>query len=101
MNIDPEVVEEMFDIIDVDGSDDVTEAEMIYGIELMLKLREESEHFDLDDLRERMPQRHQQHHHEHQEQQHLRESTEEEHPTLQLTKKATTFASEASNGSPR
>lgn len=100
MNIDPEVVEEMFDIIDVDGSDDVTEAEMIYGIELMLKLREESEHFDLDDLRERMPQRHQQHQ-EHQEQQHLRESTEEEHPTLQLTRKATTVASEASNGSPR
>lgn len=99
MNIDPDVVEEMFDIIDVDGSDDVTEAEMIFGIELMLKLQEESDDFDIDDLRERMPHRHQQHHHHdhHHEHQHLRESMEEEHPTLQLTRKATVAASEASS----
>lgn len=38
-----------------------------------------SDDFDIDDLRERMPHRHQQHHHHdhHHEHQHLRESMEE------------------------
>ena len=88
MGIDPEIVEEMFDIIDVDGSDDVTEAEMMRGIELMLQLQGESDDFDIEELREKMPPRHQHHHPYHSHQQDY-EHHIDPHPQLQLTKKVT------------
>lgn len=49
-------VEEIFEIIDVDGSDDVTEAELIFGIEVMLELQKCSE-LDLEELRRRLSRR--------------------------------------------
>ncbi|CAK9014501.1 unnamed protein product, partial [Durusdinium trenchii] len=41
LGLDLDLVEEMFEVIDVDGSDDVTEAELLLGVELLLELQKE------------------------------------------------------------
>eukprot|EP00913_Durusdinium_trenchii_P005384 g5019.t1 len=80
LGLDLDLVEEMFEVIDVDGSDDVTEAELLLGVELLLELQKESDDIvDVDDLRERLQQ------HGHRQLQVLQTHTEEE-PAAFVTK---------------
>ncbi|CAE7446979.1 unnamed protein product, partial [Symbiodinium pilosum] len=38
LGLDCDVIEDLFDVLDADGSDDVSEAEMLNGVEILLEL---------------------------------------------------------------
>jgi len=56
LGLDCDVIEDLFDVLDADGSDDVSEAEMLNGVEQLLEMAKGSglEHVDMDELRARL-----------------------------------------------